>query len=141
MRTKFAAAALTLLLGFGGLALAPAAVAAPVVAAPRAALAAAPAFDASGTWQLVQSNSTTTTLNVTQDGSGRLFGTASYSNVVGTIENGSVDGSNISFTIGWSNGLRGRYTGTLGFDRRLSGTTFDLTHPGSQATWFTPRTF
>ncbi|MGB8943030.1 MAG: hypothetical protein WCD21_22740 [Streptomyces sp.] len=78
---------------------------------------------------------------MTQDGSGGLFGTTSYSDAVGTIENGSVDGSNISFTIGWSNGLRGRCVGSLGLDRRLSGATFDLTHPGSQATWFTPRTF
>jgi hypothetical protein len=141
MRTKLAAAGLTLVLGISGLALAPAAGATTVVSAPRAAIAAAPGFDAGGTWQLVQSNHTTATLNVTQDASGRLFGTASYSDAVGTIENGSVDGPNISFTIGWSNGLRGRYTGSLGFDRRLSGTTFDLTHPGSQATWFTPRTF
>lgn len=141
MRTKLAAAGLTLLLGIGGLALAPAAGATTVASAPRAALAAAPGFDPSGTWQLVQSNDATPTLNVTQDGSGRLFGTASYSNVVGTIETGSVDGSSISFTIGWSNGTRGRYTGSLGFDRRLSGTTFDLNNPGSQATWFTPRTF
>uniref|UniRef100_A0AAU2UWF0 Uncharacterized protein n=1 Tax=Streptomyces sp. NBC_00003 TaxID=2903608 RepID=A0AAU2UWF0_9ACTN len=141
MRTKLATAGLAVLLGMGGLALAPAADATTAIATPRAAHATAPAFNASGTWQLVQSNSTTTTLNVTQDGSGTLFGTASYSDAVGTIENGSVDGSNISFTIGWSNGLRGRYVGSLGFDRRLSGTTFDLTHPTSQATWFTPRTF
>ncbi|MFD4635518.1 hypothetical protein ACFVYR_32165 [Streptomyces sp. NPDC058284] len=141
MRTKLAATGLALLLGIGGLALAPAAGATTVAPEHQASLTAAPGFYAGGTWQLVQSNSTTTTLNVTQDDNGRLFGTASYSNVVGTIENGSVDGPNISFTIGWSNGLRGRYTGSLGFDRRLSGTTFDLTHPGSQATWFTPRTF
>ncbi|MEV4002922.1 hypothetical protein [Actinomadura sp. NPDC049753] len=42
---------------------------------------------------------------------------------------------------GWFNGTRGRYDGSLGGDRRLSGITFDLNHPSSQATWSTSRTF
>jgi hypothetical protein len=35
----------------------------------------------------------------------------------------------------------GRYTGVRGPDRRLSGTTYDLTNPSSQATWRTDRMF
>lgn len=81
------------------------------------------------------------TVNVVQDVNGRLFGTASYSGGVGTIEEGSVDGASIFFTIGWSDGARGRYTGSLGPDRRMSGTTFDQNNPSHQATWFTTRTF
>ncbi|MEU7827621.1 MULTISPECIES: hypothetical protein [unclassified Nonomuraea] len=79
-------------------------------------------------------------MNVTQDGNGRLFGTASWPGGVGTIEEGAVDGTHIFFTIGWSNGPRGRYEGSLGPDRRLSGTTFDLNNPSHQATWATTTT-
>lgn len=52
-----------------------------------------------------------------------------------------MDGENIYFTVGWNHGPVGRYTGVRGPDHRLSGTTFDLTNPSSQATWFTDRTF
>ncbi|MFC5744736.1 hypothetical protein [Actinomadura rugatobispora] len=143
IKLKLAAAALTLAAGTSGLALAPsAALAAPAAptSAPSRALA-APAFNASGTYQLFQSNGAAPRVNVTQDGSGRLFGSASFGDTVGTIEEGAVEGTSISFTIGWSSGARGRYVGSLGSDRRLTGVTFDLTHPSSQATWFTNRTF
>ncbi|GAA1536629.1 hypothetical protein GCM10009678_18800 [Actinomadura kijaniata] len=78
---------------------------------------------------------------MTQDGSGRLYGSASSSAGAGTIEQGAVEGTGISFTIGWSFGSRGRYVGSLGPDRRLSGTAYDLTIPSSQATWISDRTF
>jgi hypothetical protein len=130
-----------LTLGIGGMALAPAAIAAPATSAPMTATVTAPGFNAGGTWQFFQSNAITVTINVTQDDSGRLFGSASFGGVVGTIEQGSVDGTSISFTIGWSNGPKGRYTGSLGSDRRLSGTCFDLNNPTKQATWSTTRTF
>lgn len=141
MPTKLAAAALTLLLGGVGLAVAPAAGAAVVTSASRTAIAAEPGFSAQGRWQFIQSNVGAVTMNVTQDGNGRLFGTVSSSGGVGTIEEGSVQGPNIFFTVGWSFGARGRYIGSLGPDRRLSGTTFDLNDPSSQATWATTRTF
>ncbi|MGI5205567.1 hypothetical protein ACQEU6_28800 [Spirillospora sp. CA-108201] len=143
MITKLTATALALAVGAGGLALSPgpalAASAAPASAPSR--VLAAPSFNASGVYQLFQSNGAAPRVNVTQDAGGRLFGSASFSDTVGTIEEGAVEGTGISFTIGWSNGSRGRYVGSLGSDRRLTGTTFDLTHPSSQATWFTDRTF
>ena len=141
MRTKLATAGLALVLGGVGLALAPAAGAASVSSASRTATVAAPEFSVNGTWQFTQSGGITVTMNVTQDSSGRLFGTAAWSGAVGTIEEGAVEGRNIFFTVGWSNGARGRYTGSLGPDRRLSGTTFDLNNPSSQANWVTTRTF
>ena len=141
MRTKLATAGLALVLGGVGLALAPAASAAGVSSASRTAGVAAPEFSVNGRWQFVQSGGITVTMNVTQDSSGRLFGTASWSGAVGTIEEGAVEGRNIFFTVGWSNGARGRYTGSLGPDRRLSGTTFDLNNPTHQANWVTTRTF
>ncbi|MFD6973519.1 hypothetical protein [Streptomyces sp. NPDC059949] len=54
---------------------------------------------------------------------------------------GSVDGNNIYFVVGWNHGPVGRYTGVRGPDGRLSGTTVDLTNPSSQASWYTQRTF
>ncbi|WP_339155973.1 hypothetical protein [Actinomadura luteofluorescens] len=140
---KLAATALTLAAGAGGLALLPSAALAAPAAPPSAPgrVLGAPAFNAGGTYRLFQSNGAEPQVNVTQDGSGRLFGTASVGGAVGTIEQGAVEGASISFTIGWSDGARGRYVGSLGSDRRLTGITFDLTHPSSQATWFTDRTF
>ncbi|MFD5624086.1 hypothetical protein [Streptomyces yangpuensis] len=100
----------------------------------------APAFNAGGVWYLFQTNATVR-VDLTQDGAGRLFGTVSSGNTVGTLREGSVDGNNIYFIVGWNHGPVGRYTGVRGPDGRLSGTTFDLTNPSSQATWRTDRTF
>lgn len=148
MHTKRVMAGLALMVGVSALGLLPA-VAAAAPAATTVAHAtplAAPAFDASGVYQIFQSNGGNPTLNVTQDSAGDLFGSASLSTaagpVVGTIENGAaVDGTNIFFVIDWSNGSRGRYTGALGPDRRLTGNTFALNNPASQATWVSARTF
>ncbi|NDU75413.1 hypothetical protein GWI34_22710 [Actinomadura sp. DSM 109109] len=143
MRRKIATSALALALSASGPALAPtaahAAPAAPATA-PSGALA-APAFNAGGIYTIFQSRGGNVQVNVTQDGAGRLFGSAVSGSTVGTIETGLVNGFTIFFVIGWSNGTRGRYDGSLGADRRLSGITFDLSNPSSQATWSTSRTF
>ncbi|MER6386118.1 hypothetical protein ACWDBD_47550 [Streptomyces sp. NPDC001118] len=97
-------------------------------------------FYAGGVWDIYQSNAFLT-VNLTQDGGGNLYGSAVQGDMVGTLLNGAVDGQNIYFTISWSNGAVGRYTGVRGADGRLSGTTFDLNNPASQATWVTSRTF
>jgi hypothetical protein len=143
MNTKLVAACLTLAAGLGGTTLAPAASAAE--AATMASVAqtarAAPGFYAGGIWQFYQSNGAVVTVNVTQDENGRLYGSAANDGASGTIEEGWVFGTEIYFVIGWWNGSRGRCVGTLGADRHLSGTSVDLTHPESQATWFTARRF
>ncbi|MCJ0874323.1 hypothetical protein [Streptomyces sp. AP-93] len=113
---------------------------APAAASPVQEVRAVPAFNAGGVWYLYQTNATVR-VDLTQDSSGRLFGTVSSGNTVGTLRDGSVDGENIYFTVGWSHGPIGRYTGVRGPDRRLSGTTFDLTNPSSHANWSTQRTF
>jgi hypothetical protein len=146
MRAKLATTALLASLALGGVALAPAAHAsAPVPIPPAAAQvapAAAPGFSAAGSWQLFQSNGITVTLNVAQDSAGTLYGSATGGTTVGTIQSGSaVDGTSIYFTIAWSNGALGRYTGTLGPDRRLTGYTYDLNNTSSQANWNTTKTF
>ncbi|MCF3144012.1 hypothetical protein IQ293_12250 [Streptomyces platensis] len=74
-------------------------------------------------------------------GEGKLTGTArTGSATTGTID-GFVDGSYLSFVIAWSDGSRGRYIGSRGADGRLGGVSTDLTHPSSQATWYTTWTF
>ncbi|MEV6008653.1 hypothetical protein AB0M29_17780 [Streptomyces sp. NPDC051976] len=144
MRTKLAAAALLVALGAGGVAMAPTADAAtaPAHAAHLiAAPAAVPGFYAGGSWPLYQSNGPVVTMNLAQSPDGTLYGSASFSGAVGTVISGSVDGTSIYFVVSWSNGALGRYTGTLGPDRRLSGYTFDVNHPSVQAGWHTNRTF
>ncbi|WP_051700556.1 hypothetical protein [Streptomyces sp. NRRL F-4474] len=139
-RTLLTTTAAALLLSLAGAGLAAPASGAP--AAPAAAVREirAPAFNAGGVWYLFQSNATVR-VDLTQDGAGRLFGTVSSGNTVGTLREGSVDGNNIYFVVAWNHGPVGRYTGVRGPDGRLSGTTFDLTNPSSQATWRTDRTF
>ncbi|MGQ4437019.1 hypothetical protein [Streptomyces sp. SAS_260] len=144
MRTKIATTALLASLTVAGVALAPAVSAAPATpqhTAVQAALAAAPGFNVGGTWKLYQSNGPVVTMNVSQDSAGTLYGSASCCGNPGTIRSGRVDGAGIYFVIAWSNGALGRYTGTLGPDRRLSGYTFDINNPSSQANWNTSRTF
>ncbi|TQF02587.1 hypothetical protein E6W39_10335 [Kitasatospora acidiphila] len=121
-----------------------AAVAAPASAAstaPRAARAVRSAgFNASGSWDIFQTNATVH-VNIRQDSDGSLYGSASSGNTVATLQDGAVDGENIHFTLAWSQGPLGRYTGVRGADGRLSGTTVDLHNPSSQSSWFTQRTF
>ncbi|MFE9633807.1 hypothetical protein [Streptomyces sp. NPDC006463] len=132
--------AVALLLSLAGAGLAAPASGATVTAPSAVREVRAPAFNAAGVWYLFQTNATVR-VDLTQDASGRLFGTVSSGNTVGTLREGSVDGNNIYFTVGWNHGPVGRYTGVRGPDGRLSGTTVDLNNPSSQASWFTERRF
>ncbi|MFG2865921.1 hypothetical protein [Streptomyces sioyaensis] len=144
MRVRLVTAAVALSVALGGTVLAaPAAQAAahrPSVA--PVAKAAEAGFNVGGIWTLYQSNSSNTTLSVTQDAQGNLTGIAKAgSATTGTIEQGFVDGSYLYFVIAWSDGSKGRYIGSRGADGRLSGVSTDLAHPSSQATWYTTWTF
>ncbi|WP_405977621.1 hypothetical protein [Streptomyces sp. NBC_00158] len=133
------AASVTVLLCVAGAGLAaPATGATAAPAAERSARA--PGFDATGKYDIYQSNATVR-VDFSQNGEGRVFGSARSGNTVGTVREGSVDGQKIYFVIDWSHGPVGRYTGTRGPDGRLSGTTYDMTNPSSQATWRTDRQF
>jgi hypothetical protein len=48
---------------------------------------------------------------------------------------GSINGTNVDFTIRWDSGPQGHYTGTVGADGFAHGTTNDEAHPGSSAKW------
>lgn len=133
------AASVTVLLCVAGAGLAaPATSATGAPAAERPARA--PGFHAGGEYDIHQSNATVR-VDFSQDRDGRLYGSVRSGNTVGNVREGSVDGQQIYFVIAWSHGPVGRYTGTRGPDGRLSGTTYDMTNPSSQATWRTERRF
>ncbi|SEC62295.1 hypothetical protein SAMN05428945_3404 [Streptomyces sp. 2224.1] len=141
MRAKFAMTAVALAVALGGITLGPAAQAADHRSSVAPMTKASAGFNVGGIWTIYQSNSSNATLSVTQDAQGRLTGIArSGSTTTGTIE-GFVDGTYLSFVISWSDGAKGRYIGSRGSDGRLSGVTTDLTHPTSQATWYTTWSF
>jgi hypothetical protein len=92
----------------------------------------------SGTWTIEQSNGWRTDVTLTQNGS-ELSGTARTS--AGEDEDfsqeldGTVSDTNFALNITWPQ-ARGRYEGTFQPDGTLTGVTFDVQHPSSQATWF-----
>ena len=76
--------------------------------------------------------------DIAESPDGELHGSG---HVLGGLEangSGRIDGNSFVFTVDWhNNGSGGRYEGTFDPEGHLSGVTFDLEHPGSQATWFT----
>jgi hypothetical protein len=49
---------------------------------------------------------------------------------------GVLRGDDFEFRADWPNQTKGQYSGRFDPTGRLSGITFDLANPGSQATWF-----
>ena len=49
---------------------------------------------------------------------------------------GALSGNSFEFVVAWPNGSEGQYTGNFDAGGNLSGVTFDIAHPTSQATWF-----
>ena len=141
--TKFALGAAALALASGTAA--GTAVAATTAAVhPAAATAPTPAFSVAGAWTLVQSNGATVTLTLAQDSVGDISGTAVTLNngPTGTIASGSkVEGTYIIFTIDWSDGKVGEYTGALQYGATLYGNTVALTNTSSSAAWYTDQKF
>jgi hypothetical protein len=94
--------------------------------------------DASGQWTIQQSNGWRVDVTLTQQ-SAELTGSAFTFND-GDEDNsreleGTVFDTGLVLDITWSN-ARGRYEGTFHPDGTLTGVTFDIQHPQSQATWF-----
>ena len=52
---------------------------------------------------------------------------------------GSINGSEFQFTMKWSNGGKGIYTGFVADDGTISGNTRDAKNRNSRATWYAPK--
>lgn len=101
-----------------------------------------PEFDVTGEWTAHQSNGSDVTFNIrpTKGDFTNLDVEASYSG--GRAQGkGQVSGNSFWAEVDWEAGPIGRYTGTFGPDGRLSGATFDMANPASQATWFSQKRF
>lgn len=106
------------------------------------------AHDVDGIWEIVQSNGFTVRVDIAQprDASGNLadgdlHGAAKVVGAGGVDLaeadlSGALLGNSFEFTVAWPNGSKGQYSGTFDAGGNLSGVTFDLEHPTSQATWF-----
>ncbi|MBA2518521.1 MAG: hypothetical protein H0V24_02540 [Chloroflexia bacterium] len=92
-------------------------------------------------WALHQSNGAVVSLSLVQAGTNISSGTASHSNVSSQSVTGSVNGDFLFLSIDWNNSTFGEYHGRFSPDGRLSGITFDVQNPGSQATWAADKRF
>ena len=103
----------------------------------------------SGAWTANQSNGFGTRFNLDQSDSGQLSGDATAfplaggDQMFGTVDSdGSVvRGDRVQIVVDWNQGSRGKYVGGFDFSGRLSGQTFDLANPTSQANWFSDKLF
>jgi hypothetical protein len=102
----------------------------------------------SGAWTAHQSNRWDVRFNLDQTG-GNLSGEADATpldggaGMHGTLDSqGSlVQGETVQIVVDWDPGPKGKYIGNFDFSNRLSGHSFDLNHPSSQALWFSEETF
>jgi len=105
------------------------------------------AHDVDGIWELVQSNGFGVRVDIAQaqDASGLadgdLHGAAKELDPSGTELaeanlSRALHSDSVEFTVAWPNGTQGQYSGTFDAGGHLSGVTFDIANPTSQATWF-----
>ena len=52
------------------------------------------------------------------------------------VESGRLNGDELEFRVRWPSNAVGQYVGRFDGSGRLTGFTFDVAHPTSQATWF-----
>jgi len=99
-------------------------------------------------WTAKQSNGWRATFDLVQDADGKLKGSAKAGHPVEIVFSGTVNhdrskvvGDSVLIVVDWASGSRGVYSGNLNLERVLVGVSFDEAHPGSQATWFSDRSF
>jgi hypothetical protein len=112
-------------------------------------------WDVSGQWTAVQSNGAKPNFSLQQSGSG-LQGRANdvyvhkdacvlvacgddYYNRPASAD-GAINGDSIELKAYWDNNTIGVYSGTIGPQGRIEGTTYDQRHPESRAEWYSDRT-
>jgi hypothetical protein len=125
----------------------------PGVAKQERRTAVAKEYNVSGVWTLSQANGWHAEFDIDQTGT-IIRGTAfaehpSFSGDMNGSGDGSVSegpgapGQQFSFTVLWggSNPIKARYTGTFGFDNRITGVNFAVDNPSVQTTWVSDKAF
>ncbi len=101
-----------------------------------------PEFDVTGQWDAHQSNRTVVTFTIRPERGDFTKLDVEARHPGGFAQGqGRVSGNSFEATVDWEAGPVGRYVGTFNSDGRLTGQTFDLANPSSQATWFTQKRF
>lgn len=112
-------------------------------------------WDLNGEWTLVQTNETAPVFKLQQTAT-KLLGEAvyyyvhedqcfivscgdSYYHVIGSVD-GAVVGDAFEITSFWNNGTIGVYSGRIGQQGRMEGSTYDRQHPQVTARWYSDRT-
>jgi hypothetical protein len=125
-----------------------------VLLLPSAAQAACSRWDISGKWTAVQSNDTKPSFTLQQtdtqiQGSAHWGYTVSYNTFPAKGDDyvesnasvdGTINGDSVEFTAYWSNDTIGVYSGKIGPQGRIEGTTYDRRHPQTNANWYSDRT-
>jgi hypothetical protein len=109
-------------------------------------------WNVSGAWSAIQDNGSHADFTVTQ-GDVQILGDATFTkdwNYSGNFD-GTLNGSDIKFTVYWTDGEPisnsdlhrpssiGEYSGTISPTGRITGVTFDKTHPQTRANWYSSR--
>ncbi len=94
-----------------------------------------------GEWTLAQSNGYTVKMTIFPQDNGGYLGNAEVvgggPHMIATADDLSFNGVGLSFKVKWPNGgAIGQYIGQYDGSGNLTGVTFDVAHPNSQATWF-----
>lgn len=113
-------------------------------------------WDMNGEWVFVQTNDTSPSFRLQQTGNG-LQGTGHYGYLteddcvffvkcgrdavfVDASVDGTINGDSIELTAYWNNGTIGSYSGRIGAQGRIEGSTYDKQHPQTMAHWYSDRT-
>jgi len=112
-------------------------------------------WDLNGEWKLVQTNATSPIFTLHQTPTG-LQGRATYWYVhedeciivscgdgyfrVDASVDGTAKGDDFEVVAYWNNGTTGVYTGKIGAQGRMNGSTYDRQHPQVMAHWYSDRT-
>lgn len=108
-------------------------------------------WDLNGQWTFIQTDGTSPKFELRMTATG-LQGEASYSylcglpsclytaSIVRASVDGKVDGNSFDVNAYWDNGTTGVYSGRIGPQGRLEGSTRDLQHPQVMLSWYSART-
>jgi hypothetical protein len=99
--------------------------------------------DISGLWEILQTNNFILPVKVgpVDQQSGSFNVDALEGQEITGNGSGNVDGDFVHFTIKWTNGTQGAYSGAFDSQGVINGSTFDVAHPTSIAGWKSSQSF